>query len=117
MLNALTKHSKFFSPLGANPTKRSNTFRQFVGNLPAICLSVFDNFVGLALKQLINEIIGDIISNINEAIRSLLNFLIFFLQKDFKSTKKHKTAYSEQKFKNVYKKHLSSNINEVIKAI
>ena len=35
-------------------------------------------------------------SNINEVIRSVLNFL-FFLQKDFTSTKKHKTAYSKQK--------------------
>ena len=35
---------------------------------------------------------------------SVLNF--FFLQKDFTSTKKHKTAYSEQKQKNTYKKHL-----------
>ena len=45
---------------------------------------------------------------INEGIRSVLNFLIFFLQKDFTSTKKHKTAYSEQKKKkkNTYKKHL-----------
>ena len=36
---------------------------------------------------------------INEVIRSVLNFLVllFFLQKDFTSTKKHKTAYSEQK--------------------
>ena len=30
-------------------------------------------------------------SNINEVIRSILNFL-FFLSKDFTSTKKHKTA-------------------------
>ena len=38
---------------------------------------------------------------INEVIRSVLNFLVllFFLQKDFISTKKHKTAYSEQKLK------------------
>ena len=35
-------------------------------------------------------------SNIDEVIRSVLNFL-FFLQKDFTSIKKHKTAYSEQK--------------------
>ena len=38
--------------------------------------------------------------NINKVIRSVLNclfFFIFFLQKDFTSTKKHKTAYSEQK--------------------
>ena len=37
-------------------------------------------------------------SNVNEVIRSVLNFLFFiFLQKDFTSTKKDKTAYSEQK--------------------
>ena len=45
-------------------------------------------------------------SNINEVIRSVLNFLFFFLQKDFTSTKKHKTAYSEQKIKITHKKHL-----------
>ena len=41
------------SPLSANPTKWSNTLKQFVGNLPTNCLSVFDNFVKLALKGLI----------------------------------------------------------------
>ena len=35
-------------------------------------------------------------SNINEAIKTVLNFF-FFLQKDFICTKKHKTAYSRQK--------------------
>ena len=46
-------------------------------------------------------------SNINGVFRSVLNFLFFFfLQKDLTSTKKHKTVYSEQKLKNVYKKHL-----------
>ena len=44
-------------------------------------------------------------SNINEVIRSVLNCFL-----------KHKTAYSEQQ-KNVYKKHLSSNINEFIRTI
>ena len=42
----------FFSPLGANPTKWLNTLKQFVGKLPTNCLSVFDHFVGLALKGL-----------------------------------------------------------------
>ena len=37
-------------PLSANPTKWSNTLTQFVGKLPTNCLSVFDHFVGLALK-------------------------------------------------------------------
>ena len=40
------------NPLSANPTKWSNTLQQFVGNLPTNCLSVFDYFVGLALKGL-----------------------------------------------------------------
>ena len=40
------------NPLSANPTKWSNTLKQFVGKLPAKCLSVFDRFVGLALKGL-----------------------------------------------------------------
>ena len=40
------------NPLSANPTKWSNTLKQFVGNLPTNCLSVFDHFVGLALKRL-----------------------------------------------------------------
>ena len=39
--------------LSANPTKWSNTLKQFVDNLPTNCLNVFDNFVGLTLKGLI----------------------------------------------------------------
>ena len=42
-----------FNPLSANPTKWSNTHKQFVFKLPTNCLSVFDLFVGLALKRLI----------------------------------------------------------------
>ena len=40
------------NPLSANPTKWSNTLKQFVGELPANCLSALDHFVGLALKGL-----------------------------------------------------------------
>ena len=40
------------NPLSANPTKWSSTLKQFVGNMPMNCLSVFDHFVGLALKGL-----------------------------------------------------------------
>ena len=39
-----------FNPLNANPTKRSNALKHFVGKLPTNCVSVFDYFVGLALK-------------------------------------------------------------------
>ena len=40
------------NPLRANPTKWSNTFKQFVGNLPTNFFSVYDHFVGLALRGL-----------------------------------------------------------------
>ena len=39
-----------FNPFSANFTKWS--LKQLVGNLPMNCLSVFDHFVGLALKWL-----------------------------------------------------------------
>ena len=41
------------NPLSANPTKWSNTLKQFVGNLPTNFLGVFDHFVKLTLKGLI----------------------------------------------------------------
>ena len=40
------------NPLSTNPTKWSNTLKQFVGKLPMNCFSVFDHFVKLALKEL-----------------------------------------------------------------
>ena len=42
----------FFNPLSANPTKSSDTLKQFVGNLPRNRLSVFGHFMVLALKRL-----------------------------------------------------------------
>ena len=48
-----TKASIYSSinPLSANPM--SNTLKQFVNKLPTNCLSVFDHFVKLVLKELI----------------------------------------------------------------
>ena len=43
---------KRINPLSANTTDWSDTLKQFVGNLPTSCLSVFDHFVKLALKVL-----------------------------------------------------------------
>ena len=40
------------NPLSANITKWSNTLKQFFSKLPTNCFSVFDHFVGLALKRL-----------------------------------------------------------------
>ena len=45
-----------FSLLSANPTKWSNTLKQFVPNLPTNCLSVSDHFVKLALKGLRTQV-------------------------------------------------------------
>ena len=47
----LQHHSDLFNPLSANLIKWSNTLKQFVGNLPKNCLSVFDHFVKSALKE------------------------------------------------------------------
>ena len=41
-----------FNPLRVNHTKCSNTLKQFIGQQPINCFSVFDHFVGLALKGL-----------------------------------------------------------------
>ena len=48
----ITSFFLLINPLSGNPTKWSNTLKQFVGNLLANCLSVFDHFVVLALKGL-----------------------------------------------------------------
>ena len=44
---------KQFNPLSVNPKKWSNTLKQFIGNFPANCLSMFDHFVGFVLKRFI----------------------------------------------------------------
>ena len=46
----LPTYVAIINPLSANPEKWSNTLKQIVGNLPTICLSVFDHFMNLALK-------------------------------------------------------------------
>ena len=49
-LHSLT--NRYFNLLSANPTKWSNILKQFVGNLPTNCFSVFDHFLWLTLKWL-----------------------------------------------------------------
>ena len=44
--------ARFINPLSANITKWSNTLKQFVGNLPTNCVTVFDHFLGLVLEEL-----------------------------------------------------------------
>ena len=55
--NRIQSHSKHYfesglNPLSTNPTKWSNTLKQFVGSLPKNCLSVSDQFVKLTLNGL-----------------------------------------------------------------
>ena len=50
----INHHEYDINPSSANITKWSNTLKQFVGNLPTNCLSVFDHFVGLTFKALKN---------------------------------------------------------------
>ena len=48
----IESHGYSANPLSAKFIKLSNTLKQFVGKLPTNCLSMFDHFVGLALKGL-----------------------------------------------------------------
>ena len=52
LLACLLLQVAYINPLSASPTKWSNTLKQFVGEQPTNCLSVFDYFVGSALKGL-----------------------------------------------------------------
>ena len=56
----------WLSHLSVKPTKWSNTFKLFVGKLPTNCLSVFDHFVGLALKGLTLYLKEDSVRNISQ---------------------------------------------------
>ena len=42
----------YFNASSANPTKWSDTLKQYVGILPTNCLSVFEHFVKSVLKGL-----------------------------------------------------------------
>ena len=50
--NNNNKVQLYINPFSITFIKWSNTLKQFVGNLMTNCLSVFDHFVGLALKWL-----------------------------------------------------------------
>ena len=42
------------NPLSVNPTKWSNTLKQYLGKLPTNCLSLFDHFLGLVFQRLMS---------------------------------------------------------------
>ena len=49
--------TEMLNPLSANPTKWSNTLKQFFGKLPTNCLIVLDHFVILTLKGLKSKMV------------------------------------------------------------
>ena len=64
----------YINPLTANPTKWSNTLKQFVGKSPTNCLSLFDHFVKLALKELmIVMMLSVLVSSMLMIILSTMN--------------------------------------------
>ena len=80
-----------FNPFNANFTKWSKTLKQFITNLPTNCFSVFDHFVGLALKGLIavailsklRKIISkkkSLYDEIHDKLQSWLKSFAFFLR-------------------------------------
>ena len=70
----LWKNVLYVSPLIANPTKWSNTLKQFIANFPTNCLSVFDHFVILALKGLKNFNRKASFAKYKQTIRMTRNF-------------------------------------------
>ena len=67
----------YHNPLSANPEKWSNTLKQFVGNLPTNCLSVFDHFMNLALKGIILTNVMNCAANFfSSAVKVILGICI-----------------------------------------
>ena len=67
----------YHNPLSANPEKWSNTLKQFVGNLPTNCLSVFDHFMNLALKGIIiTNVMNCTINFFSSAVKVILGICI-----------------------------------------
>ena len=90
---------------------------KFLGYLDILlmrCKENFDKFLELLTKN------QSVSSNINEVIRSVLDFLLlllFFCQKISQVQKRTKPLTANKNTKMCIKKHVSSNINEVIKTI
>ena len=90
---------------------------KFLGYLDILlmtCKESFDKFLELLTKN------QSVSSNINEVIRSVLDFLLlllFFCQKISQVQKRTKPLTANKNTKMCIKKHVSSNINEVIKTI
>ena len=87
MAHELDESFTLFNPLNANPEKWSKTFKQIVGNLPTICLSVFDHFMNLALKGL-KGILCRIVFRIENRKSCILKHLLSQKKEQFSDLKK-----------------------------
>ena len=85
-VSVMSSSKTVFNPLSVNPTKWSNTFKQFVGKLTTDCLSVFDHFVGLALKGI-----------------SISSYLQYHLFRFYHRRRKKKSNTSDQSFMKICK--------------
>ena len=67
------------NPLIPDPTKWSNTFKLFVGNLPTNGLSVFVNFVGLVLKACVRYFLSNFYFSPNDSLSETMKNVFYFI--------------------------------------
>ena len=112
-----------FNPLCANFTKWSNTLKQFVGKLPTNCLSVFDHFVRLALKGLINFMLFSFYTTWKhqKIVMNTRVFLFLGTRKETKSGSRVRIKFSRKKAKSwlwksfIYQNHLKLKVLQYYK--
>ena len=68
---------KIVNTFSANPTKWPNTLKQLVENLPTNCLSVFEHFVKLAFKGLIQGCHLNCMQRTNTVLEKKLNMVFY----------------------------------------
>ena len=68
------------NPFSANFKRWSNTLKQFVGNLPTNCLSVFYPFVTLALRGLTSEETCDYLTLTGD---NRMRYTVIFIYRQF----------------------------------
>ena len=68
--NVFSSKNQKYIPLTVLPpiSQNGQTLKQFVGNLPTNCLSVFDHFVGLARKGFFSF----------KTLRKLYSFIVYY---------------------------------------
>ena len=75
------KKNRFFvfKLLSANLTKWSNTLKQFLDKQPANCLSLFDLFIGLALKARVLYFLTNFYFSLNDNPSNNQKYVFYFI--------------------------------------